>query len=86
MSQAEQVSTIGSVIGRPLRMEEISPDEARHEMLALMPAFVVNMLLGAWTAAIGQPALVTSTVEDITRTPARTFLEWATDHAAEFRA
>src|SRR5262249_35678880 len=86
MTQAEQVYTIGSVIGRSLRIEEISPDEARRELLAIMPAFIVNMLLDAWAAAIGQPALVTSTVAEVTGGPARTFLEWAADHAAEFRA
>ena len=87
LSQSEQISTIGSVIGRSLRLEEISPDEARRELLAIMPAIaVVNMLLDAWAAAIGQPALVTSTAADITGTPARTFREWAADHAAEFRA
>jgi uncharacterized protein YbjT (DUF2867 family) len=86
LSQFEQISTIGSVIGRSLRLEEISPEDARHELLPLMPAFVVNMLLGAWAAAIGQPAFVTSTVTDITGAPARTFRDWATDHAAEFRA
>ncbi|HYM11443.1 MAG TPA: NAD(P)H-binding protein [Bryobacterales bacterium] len=86
LSQLEQISTIGGVIGRSLRMEEISPDEARRELLALMPAFVVNMLLDAWAAAIGRPALVTSTVAEITGAPARTFRDWATGHAAEFRA
>jgi uncharacterized protein YbjT (DUF2867 family) len=86
LSQVEQVYTIGSVIGRSLRIEEISPDEARRELLALMPAVVVNMLLDAWAAAIGQPAFVTSTVAELTGAPARTFLDWATDHAAEFRA
>jgi uncharacterized protein YbjT (DUF2867 family) len=86
LSQFEQVSTIGDVIGRPLRMEEISPDEARRELFRLMPALAVNMLLGAWAAAIGQPALVTSTVAEITGAPARTFRDWAIDHAAEFRA
>jgi hypothetical protein len=74
------------VIGRSLRLEEISADEARRELLALTPAFVVNMLLDAWAAAIGQPALVTSTVAQITAAPARTFRDWAADHAAEFRA
>jgi uncharacterized protein YbjT (DUF2867 family) len=86
LSQFEQISTIGSVIGRSLRIEEISPDEARCELLALMPAVIVNMLLDAWAAAIGQPAFVTSTVADLTGAPARTFRDWATDHAAEFRA
>jgi uncharacterized protein YbjT (DUF2867 family) len=86
LSQIEQISTIGRVIGRSLRIEEISPDEARREWLPIMPASVVNMLLDSWAAAIGQPALVTSTVAEITGTPARTFLDWATNHAAEFRA
>ena len=85
LSQFEQISRIGGVIGRSLRPEEISPDEARRELLALMPAFVVNMLLDAWAAAIGQPALVTPTVAEITGAPARTFRDWATDHAAEFQ-
>jgi uncharacterized protein YbjT (DUF2867 family) len=86
LSQFEQVSTIGSVIGRSLRIEEISADEARRELGATMPLPVVKMLLDAWAAAIGQPAYVTSTVAEITGAPARTFLDWATDHAAAFRA
>jgi uncharacterized protein YbjT (DUF2867 family) len=85
LSQFEQISTIGGVIGRSLRIEEMSPDEARHELLALMPALVVNMLLDAWAAAIGQPAFVTSSVAEITGARARTFRDWATDHAAKFR-
>ena len=84
LSQFEQVSTIGRAIGRSLRIEEISPDEARRELLTIGPLPAVNMLLNAWAAGIGQPAHVTSTVAEITGTPAKTFLEWATDHAAEF--
>ena len=85
LSQFEQLSTIGRAIGRSLHIEEITPDEARRELLTIMPAPVINMLLDAWAAASGQPAFVTSTVEEITGEPARTFLEWATDHAPEFR-
>jgi uncharacterized protein YbjT (DUF2867 family) len=84
LSQFEQISTIGHVSGRSLRIEEMSPEEALREPLALMPAFVVNMLLDAWAAAVGQPAFVTSTVAEITGAPARTFRDWASDHAAEF--
>jgi len=69
LSQFEQVSTIGRVIGPSPRIEEISPDGARRELLAVFPAFIVNMLLDAWAAAIGWPALVTSTVEEITGVP-----------------
>ena len=86
LSQLEQVSTIGSVIGRSLRIEEISPDEARRELLRIGPLPAVNMLLAAWAAAIGQPAHGTSTVEEVTATPANTFVRWAADNAAAFRA
>ena len=87
LTQAEQVHTIGRAIGRSLRVEEISPDEARSELLPILGSpTVVNMLLNAWAAAIGQPAFVTSTFAELTGVPPRTFLEWATDHAADFRA
>jgi len=87
LTQAEQVHTIGRAIGRSLRVEEISPDEARSELLPVLgSSTVVNMLLNAWAAAIGQPAFVTSTFAELTGAPPRTFLEWAADHAADFRA
>jgi uncharacterized protein YbjT (DUF2867 family) len=84
LSHREQVVTIGEVIGRPLRFEEISPDEARRELP--FPAPVMDMLLKAWAAAMGHPALVTSTVAEITGRPARTFRDWVSDHAGELRA
>jgi uncharacterized protein YbjT (DUF2867 family) len=87
LTQAEQVQTIGRAIGRPLRVEEISPDEARSALLPVLGSpTVVNMLLDAWAAAIGQPAFVTSTFAEVTGAPPRTFFEWATDHAADFRS
>jgi uncharacterized protein YbjT (DUF2867 family) len=84
LSQFEQVSIIGEAIGRSVRFEEISPEEARRELSTVMPLPIVQMLLNAWAAAIGQPALFTSAVADITGTPARTFREWVVDRAAEF--
>jgi hypothetical protein len=56
-----------------------------RELPSFLPPFVAKYLGDAWAAAIGQPAFVTSTVEELTGSPARTFHEWATDHAAQFR-
>jgi hypothetical protein len=42
------------------------------------------MLLAAWGAALGVPAYVTSTVAEVTGTPARSFAEWAAANAAAF--
>jgi len=86
LSQFEQVSIIGRAIGRSLRIVEISPDEARRELLTIGSLPAVNMLLASWAAAIGQPAHVTSTFEEITGAPPKTFLKWVIDNASEFRA
>ena len=85
LSQAEQVSVIGSVLGRQIRFEELSPDEFRRETAGTWPGPVVEMLLAAWGATIGRPAFVTSTVADVVGAPARTFRQWVSDHADAFR-
>jgi uncharacterized protein YbjT (DUF2867 family) len=85
LTQREQVTTIGDALGRPLRLEGITPEEWRKELPAFIPAPAANMLLAAWAAAIGQPALVTSTVADVIGKPPHTFREWAEDNAADFQ-
>jgi len=85
LSHVEQVETVGRAIGRSLRFEEITPDEARRELLPTMPEFVIDMLLMAWSGATEQPPLITSTVAAVTGAPPRTFFDWATDNASAFR-
>jgi uncharacterized protein YbjT (DUF2867 family) len=84
LTQREQVHIIGDAIGRPLCFEELSPESARREMLTMMPPSIADMLLNAYAAAVDRPALVTSTVADVTGAPARFFHDWAVEHAAEF--
>ncbi|NYI05358.1 uncharacterized protein YbjT (DUF2867 family) [Allostreptomyces psammosilenae] len=85
VTQIEQVRTIGEVIGRPLRWEEIPREAAREQLLGwLGPDYADVVLNGyAWTEA--NPGPVTTTVEDLTGRPARSFREWAEDHADDFR-
>ncbi|HEY1495158.1 MAG TPA: NAD(P)H-binding protein [Candidatus Solibacter sp.] len=85
LTQSEQLAIIGDAIGRPLRLEEISPEIARTELLTAYPVYILNYLLKAWAAAIGHPAFMTSTVQEITGAAPRTFRDWATEHAAEFQ-
>jgi uncharacterized protein YbjT (DUF2867 family) len=82
LTQREQLAAIGDAIGRKLVFEEVSPDVARREVLASWPGWVADMLASAYAAAVDRPALVTSAIEDVTGTPARTFRQWAADHAA----
>jgi uncharacterized protein YbjT (DUF2867 family) len=83
LSQAEQVSIIGDVIGRPITFEELSPDEFRRETQGSWPRPVVDMLLDAWGATMGRPAFITSAVIDILGS-ARSFRQWVADHAGAF--
>ena len=84
LSHREQVAAIGRAIGRDVKVEEMSPEEA---MTGLgFPPVVAKMLLDAWGAASGHPAFLTSTVTEVLGRPARTFFEWASDHAADFEA
>ncbi len=86
LTQAEQVHAIGEAIGRPVRWEELSPDVARQELLAAWgDASFVDTALGAWADMVTVPEPVTTTVEQVTGVPARTFREWAADHADAFR-
>jgi len=84
LSQAEQVRIIGDAAGRRITFVELSPEEFRGETEGSWPRPVVDMLLAAWGATLGRPAFVTATVSDILGSPARTFRQWAADHAAAF--
>ncbi len=85
LSQEEQVRTIGDAIGCRIQFKELSPEDFRCETAGTWPTPVVDMLLAAWKATLGRPAFVTSTVSDVLGSPARTFRQWAVDHAAAFR-
>ncbi|MEU9337083.1 NAD(P)H-binding protein [Streptomyces sp. NPDC048290] len=84
LTQAAQVGVIGDALGRRIAFEEMTPDEFRSLSEGTAPRSVVDMLLAAWSAAIGQPAYVTSAVADILGRAPRTFRQWAGDHAAAF--
>src|SRR4029079_1655832 len=86
LSQAEQVRIIGAAVGRRVELQELTPDEFRRETEQTWPQPVVDMLLAAWAATMGQPAYVTSTVLDVVGSPPRTFAEWAADHGDAVRA
>src|SRR3954451_21065661 len=86
LSQAEQVSMIGDVLGRPVTFEELTPDEFRRETQGSWPGPVVDMLLDAWGATLGRPAYVTSTVSDILGKAPRSFRQSVADNAAAFMA
>jgi uncharacterized protein YbjT (DUF2867 family) len=85
LTQAQQLHTIGEAINRALRYEELPPDDARRELRASLPPFVVDRLLDLWAGMVEKPAPITQTVEEITGSSPRTFRQWALDHAGDFQ-
>jgi uncharacterized protein YbjT (DUF2867 family) len=88
LSHGEMVRQIGAAIGRPLRFQEIPAPVAAKGMLANgLPEPFVTAMMARYAAHLVRPQFPpTPEVEKILGRPARTFAEWAGDHAAEFGA
>ena len=86
LTHQELVAIIGEVIGRPLRYQEIPPEAAKQGMVRHgFPEPFVEALMARYAREVGQAAPLTGEVERILGRPARTYAEWAADHAAAFR-
>jgi uncharacterized protein YbjT (DUF2867 family) len=85
ITQAEQIRILGEVAGRPAHAEEASLEEARTAMLSWADPAFADAALRYWASLVDTPEPTTSTVEELTGTPARTFAQWARDHAGDFR-
>jgi uncharacterized protein YbjT (DUF2867 family) len=85
VTQADQVRIIGAATGLPVRWEEASPEAVREQLAAITGdrAFA-DHAMAYWAHLIDQPEPITHAVEEITGTPARTFRDWAREHARDF--
>lgn len=85
LTHADQLDMIGAAIGRRLRFHEIPAEQAREAMVRYAPVPIVDAVLGQLAAAVDHPPVLTDTVRATTGRPARTFQEWAREHADDFR-
>ncbi len=81
----QQVRHIGDAIGREISLSVIAAGQARQELAASTSPAAADAVMGAWRTGNGGPAPTSVIVEKITGRPARTFAEWAADHADDFR-
>jgi uncharacterized protein YbjT (DUF2867 family) len=84
LTQTDQVRVLAETLGRPLTFEELDPEPVRSQMAQFMDADFVNALFHLMAETVGKPAAVNSLVEQITGHPARTYAQWAADHAIDF--
>jgi uncharacterized protein YbjT (DUF2867 family) len=85
ISFREQAAVLADVLGRPLRVEELTPEQATERMAALgWPPGVAPEILRATARTVREPSVVTGVVRDVTGVAPRTFRQWAGEHRADF--
>lgn len=82
---ADRVRALAEVLGRDLRFEAKSDEQARAEMSAAMPPEYVNAFFRYFADGTYDDSVVHPTVRQLTGLPPRTFTQWARTHAGAFR-
>ncbi|MEV8441934.1 NAD(P)H-binding protein [Actinosynnema sp. NPDC051121] len=98
LSPRDKVRHLADATGRDLRFEELTPHQARELWTAHPPSLQLyrvapggpeekaDFVLTLYGNVPESGSTVSDTVERVTGRPARTFAEWAAEHADAFRA
>jgi uncharacterized protein YbjT (DUF2867 family) len=81
---ADRVRVLAEVLGRDLRFEGQSDDQARAEMSETMPAAYVDAFMSFFADGTLDESRVLPTVEELTGRRPRSFRQWAEEHAGAF--
>ena len=81
---ADRVAVVGRVLGRDLRFEGQSNEEARAEMRETVPAEYVDAFFSFFVDGTLDESEVLPTVQQVTGRAPRTFEQWAQTHAEAF--
>jgi len=80
-TNTEMVEIIGSVLGRPLRYQEVPAEMVRQRFIGLgFPSQFADAYIAFLEATVEKPALVTHEVEKILGRPAETFTDAVSAH------
>ena len=85
ISQRRQVELIGQAIGRTLRIEELSPDQAREHYGRFTDPETVEAILQFQAAAADGGSPRTQTVQHVLGRPGLSFEQWTRHHTHDFR-
>lgn len=85
LSPRKMIAIIGETIGKPIEIDELTPEQAQDEMRA---AGQSEELIQFFMWVYGNPPeigyTVVPTVEQVTGRPARNFAQWAEEHQSAF--
>jgi uncharacterized protein YbjT (DUF2867 family) len=82
---AQRLAVLGQVLGRDLRFEAQSDEDARTEMSADTPAEYVDAFFDFYADGSLDESRVLPAVQEVTGRPPRTLRQWITAHADAFR-
>ncbi|WP_214413208.1 NmrA family NAD(P)-binding protein [Sphaerisporangium fuscum] len=86
LTTRDKVRIIGEAVGRKVEFVELTEQQAREKMAAEgQPAELIDFLIDVFGNVPEEPNIVNSNVEKVTGRPARTFAQWAAEHADAFR-
>jgi uncharacterized protein YbjT (DUF2867 family) len=85
LTPADQIATLASVLGRPLRYESLADEQARREMAETTPAAYLDAFFRFYSDGEFDDSPVLDTVSRLTGRQPRTFEQWARVHAGAFR-
>ncbi|MGH3939497.1 MAG: NAD(P)H-binding protein [Pseudonocardiaceae bacterium] len=85
ISRRDQIRTIGKAIGRDIRIEDLTPEQA-HESMAKQgwPEEIIEHLFRYFSSWVDNPPEVLPTVEKVTGQPARSYAQWCAKHVSDF--
>lgn len=86
LTQREQAAAIGTALGHPVTWHELPAADVRTHLVDTgWPPDAADGALRAWAGLVDNPEIPTPDHEAVTGRRARTFAQWATDHADAFR-
>lgn len=86
ISARERVRLIGEAIGEPVRLDELTAEEARHRWRGQgWPEETIEVTLWAQSQFLAEPPPPNETVERVLDRPPRAFAQWLVNHAEAFR-
>ncbi len=80
----QQVRHIGAAIGRDITVEVTDAGHLRAQLGKTLPSDAIEGILARWESGNSASPDISTSVQEVTGQPARTFAQWAHDHAADF--